>query len=166
MGLIEAQVENMKNLLANCVKFQEFVGAADATEAKEEIYTDPIFLTKDIVQKDLYAVIVDKELEGELTKTGLGSGAYTINASTFVLIVGTYDEWSQENSVAFRTAVDEIFDEILMLRGTPGYKEINTFRRLTEHPWLWKTSTQDDSDKFSDLKRGFQFAFEEGVFLG
>lgn len=164
MGVLKNPADGMKALLANCEKFQEFVGAANSTEALAKIYTDPVFLNKDLSQHNFYAVIIPNELELEVRSTGVGSDAFDSTSSTFVNLVGTYDKHDSVNSQAFFTLMDELIEEIFDKQGV-GFKEISFFRRLSDVPYMWTVSTQNEDDSYSDYKRGFQIAFEEGMII-
>ena len=164
MGLLINPANSMKILLSNCVKFQEFVGAVDQAGAITKIYTDPIFLNKDLSQHDFYAVIIPNEIELEVSRTGIGSGAFDSTTSTFVNLVGTYEKHDPANSQAFLTIMDELIEEILEKQGV-GFKDISFFRRLSDVPYMWSISDQNEDSSFSDRKCGFQIAFEEGMIL-
>lgn len=164
MGLLDGPVDAMAELLANCVKFQEFTGSADATEALTKIYTDPVYLDKDLPPEDFYAVIILNELELEIGQTGVGENAFDSTKSTFVNLVGTYDKINVANSQAFRTIISALLDEILDKQSV-GFKEISFLRRLKDVQYKWTISDQNEDDSFSDRKCGFQFAFEEGLVL-
>lgn len=151
----------MKVLLANCSKFQEWTGAADAAAALGYIYTDPVFLIKDYPKKNMYAVIVDGIIELDGGPIGLGSGSYDSTTSTYVNLIGTYPDLSPENSALFRTAIDEILEQIFDLQSN-GFKTISFFKKMNDIQYMWSLSNGDDTAKHSDKKKGFQMAFEEG----
>ncbi len=127
MGATRSNImDTMKNMLANSAKFQEIVGAIDATAAKASIH---IQILDDPKALRPWAIIQDAEFTGRKSGTGR-TDSFRKGWLVFVTIERAVNAGVDIaiDMLAFTDEMDIVLSEILDQSGAGGSNSFNNYR--------------------------------------